>query len=293
MSWALLSVISLLSIPFAGCRAGAVASPEAVAQTYVQAVWARDFAAVYRLLSTDDQAQQAAGAYIAQHGPFEGGMLELARHLAYQIEFSRVQVVVNAGEATVTMHLRVPDGNDSDVSEILGEERRTGPLSVARVQDLKRQLDSLWASGAIDTLEGDQTFRLKQETGRWGIFLNLAEAVRVTFSGAVQGGLPWEFEPLIAEVLLFPGESARVTYRARNLAAHPITGKARQDTTPAEHANALFFAQCFCLLQETLQPGQQELMTAIVRLDRPVSAGTDLRVHYDFYPIEAFPPGGG
>ncbi len=288
----LFSILSLLSILFTSCRPAAAVSPEAAAQAYVQAAWARDFAAVYRLLSADDQARQSEADYVAQNDPFEGGTLELARHLAGHIEFSRVHEEIQGNEATVTMGLRVPDGNDSDVSQILAVEGQSGPLSAERVRELTNQLDRLWATGAIDTVEGDQTIHLKRQAGRWGIYLDLAEAVRVTFSGGVQAGLPWEFEPLTGEVLLLPDESARVTYRARNLAAHEVTGKARESTAPAEYANSLYFAQCFCLLQETLQPGQEARLTAVIRLDGTLPAGAALQVRYDFYPIEAFPPGG-
>jgi hypothetical protein len=253
-------------------------------------VWARDFAAAYDLLSAEDQAQQAEDSYVAQHDPFDGSALALLRHMAGHIEFSGVQVELAGDAATVTMHVRVPDGNDADVSQILYARPNDSPLSEAEVSEQRARLDTLWANGQIDVLEGDYEMALKRQAGRWGVAIGLANAVRVRLSGGVQAGLPWEFGPLVDEVLLFPGQMATVTYRARNLADHAVSGKATEVTLPAEQAGALFFAQCFCLLQETLQPGQEATMVAVLRLDRPLPAGAELSVHYDFYPAEAFPP---
>ncbi|MBI3762346.1 MAG: cytochrome c oxidase assembly protein [Chloroflexi bacterium] len=289
IDFSLVSFVSLLIL--AACQPRPAALPASIAQDYIRAVWARDYVAVYQLLSAEDRAAQPEKDYVAQHDPFAGGTLALAQHAARSIEFSNIVVGENGDRATVVLHVRVPDGNGPELSRILNAETDEASLNAGQIGDLTRQLDDLRAAGKIDFLEGDQTVELRQRDGKWAVFLNLAQAARVTVEGGVKAGLHWEFAPLVGEVRLFPGESARIQYRARNLADRAITAKAEEGTSPAQYANALFFAQCFCLFQETLQPGQEETLAAVIRLDQDLPAGTTLNVRYDFYPIEAFPAG--
>jgi hypothetical protein len=261
-------------------------SPLAAVEEYARAVYARDYASAYDYLSVDDQAVVSKEAYIAQYESFEGAQLEIARRLAARIEFQNPQVTETGDSAMLTVQVRVPDGNASAVAEILDEAGKEG----ADIAALRAKLDELIRSGQLPFLEGDQTFELQRAGGRWGVDLRLREAAFVSFTAGVQAGLPWEFEPLQSSARLLLGDLVHVQYRVKNLSNQTLTGKADEDTLPEALADHLYFLQCFCMLQLTLDPGEEQILTITVTLTEPLPAGkNELEVHYDFYPLEAFP----
>jgi len=276
----------LVAIGLAVLAACSGRSPEAAVEGYARAVYARDYAAAYDYLAADDQVAVSKNAYVAQSETFEGAQLETAQRLAELIEFQNPQVTVSGDTASVTVHVRAPDGNAPAIAEILDEAGQEG----ADVPALRAKVDDLYRSGQLPFLEGDQTFELRRAWGRWGVDLKLREAALVKFSAGVQAGLPWEFEPLQPSARLLPGDTVRAQYRVKNLSDQPLTGKADENTFPEPLADHLYFYQCFCMLQLTLAPGEEQTLTVVVALTKPLPSGQqELQVHYDFYPIGAFP----
>jgi len=276
----------LVTVGLAVLAACSPGSPTDAVEGYARAVYARDYAAAYDYLAADDQAAVSKNAYIAQSESFEGAQLEIAWRLAELIEFQNPQVTVSGDTASVTVHVRAPDGNAPAIAEILDEAGQEG----ADVAALRAKVDELLRSGQAPFLEGDQTFELRRAWGRWGMDLKLREAALVKFSAGVQAGLPWEFEPLQPSARLLPGDTVRAQYRVKNLSDQPLTGKADENTFPEALANHLYFYQCFCMFQLTLAPGEEQTLTVVVALTEPLPRGQqELQVHYDFYPIEAFP----
>jgi hypothetical protein len=268
---------------------GILSSPEAVARQYAATVYARDYERAYDLISAADRGVKPRQEYLRENTPFTGFTLEASLQLASYIEYRNIRVDRQGDRATITAELVVPDGNAEAVQEILlaanGRE-----VPEAERQALLEKLDYFHASGQIPAFEGEQSFTLVREGGRWRIFENWVEAVRVHFSGEVKHGLAWEFEPVQAVVLAKPGETLQTLYRAKNLSDQPITAKARHIDRPEEYRDYLNIVQCFCLIQQTLQPGEAQEMTLVFRVawDVPPEA-KDFYVHYEFYPVELFP----
>ena len=281
-------------VGFSVLAACANRSPLAAIEGYARAVYARDYASAYDFLSADDRAAISKEAYVAQYDSFEGAQLEVAQRLAALIEFQNPQVTESGESATVTAHVRAPDGNAPAVAEILDEASQDG----VEVAALRTRMDDLLGAEQLPFLEGDQTFELRREagplgrraSGGWGVDLGLREAVLVTFTAGVQAGLAWEFEPVQSSARLLLGDLVQVQYRVKNLSDQTLTGKADEDTLPEALAGHLYFLQCFCMLQLTLDPGEEQTLTLVVTLTEPLPTGkNELEVHYDFYPLEAFP----
>lgn len=286
-----LALVGLLLSVAGGCaRAEA---PEEVAAAYGAAVYARDFAAAYNLISEADQEFRAKEEYLRENAPFAGLELEMARKLASFIQFSEVRTDIQGHRATVTTYLRLPDGN-SPVAEELFSRAAEGNLAQGERRDLLAQLQRHYESGRIPVIEAEETFTLVKEGGQWRILLNWAErTVAVSFSGQVKEGLLWSFDPLQEIVWAPPGQTLRAVYRAKNLSDRQITAKAIHTITPAEATDFLEVIQCFCFFQLTLDPGEEQDLPFVfrVRWDVPGEVKA-FHSHYDFYPIEAFPKGG-
>lgn len=279
--------------------------PQQVVQRYAAAVYARDYAGAYELISEADRRYKSREEYLRENGPFEGFTLELARRLAAYIEFREIETEARGDRATVTVKFVVPDGNAEAVREVLfADPLRSEPwpeeLPEAQRKTLLAKLDQLHESGQIPMLEGEQAFDLVKEgldtlrtrpkRGSWRIFENWSAAVVVHFSGVVKDGLPWEFGPAQAEIRAVPGQTVRTVYRAKNLSDQPVTAKACHILEPEEHKAYLETIQCFCFIQDTLGPGEEKEMPLVfrVRWDAPSSVKR-FDVRYEFYPVESFP----
>lgn len=272
-----------------------MSTPPAVVKQYIARVYARDYARAYELISKKDQAVKPRENYLRENDPFSGFILELARRLASHIEYEAIQVEQQGDHVTVTVEGRVPDGNAAAVRQILYADPRAfkewgEELPEAERQASLQKLDRLRKRGQLPMFEVEQTFELVKEQGSWRLFENWRSAVRVHLSGEVKAGLPWEFEPAQQVVRVKPGETARTVYRAKNLSDQVVTAKARHIDKPEESARFMEVVQCFCLIQETLKPGEEKELPLAFRVAWGIPDGvTDLYVHYEFYPIESFP----
>jgi len=282
-----------LGLVFLVNRSGALSTPEAVVQQYMARVYAQDdYQRAYELISTADQAYKSREEYLRENSSFSGFTLEAARQLASYIEYRETRTEKQGdNRATVTVKFVVPDGNAEVVRDILFAAPREGnELPQTERNTLLEKLDRLHASGQIPPFEGEQTFELVKEQDGWRILENWAEAVRVHFSGEVKDGLPWEFEPVQDVVLAKPGETLQTAYRIKNLSGQPVTAKARHTDKPEEYVDFLEIIQCFCFIQQTLQPGEKLELPLVFRVEWDVPPEVkDFYVHYEFYPIESFP----
>ncbi|MBV7337928.1 cytochrome c oxidase assembly protein [Chloroflexi bacterium TSY] len=265
--------------------------PEAVVQHYVASIYAQDYESAYDFISVADKIHKSREDYLRENDSFVGFTLEVARQLASYIEYPDIQVERQGGRATVIAKLIVPDGNADLVREILfAESSDSNELSKLERAALIEKLKHLHENGQLPTFETVQTFELTKERGTWWIMENWAEAVRVHFSAELKDGLEWEFEPVQQIVRTKPGETLQTTYRAKNLSSQPITAKARHIDRPEEHLDSLDILQCFCFIQQTLQPGEEVELPLAFRIDWDVpSEAKDFYVHYEFYPVDSFP----
>jgi hypothetical protein len=265
-----------------------LAAPETVVREYVTNVYAREYRQVYHFLSAKDKEYKSLEEYLRENSSFTGHPLEVSRKLASYIQFDEIQVDKQGDHATATVDFVIPDGNSSVVREILFTDENE--LTKAELHGLLGKLDRLYQEGQIPTIKGQQSFELVRENGSWRIFENWAEAIRVHFSSEVKNGLPWEFEPVQEVVLAKPGETVRAVYRAKNSSHQSVTAKARHIDGPQEYINSLNIIQCFCLIQQTLGPGEEMEMPVVFRVAWDVAPEVkDFYILYEYYPIESFP----
>ena len=97
--------------------------------------------------------------------------------------------------------------------------------------------------------------------------------VTVQFNADVNSALPWTFRPAQREVKVRVGESALAFYRARNDSDVPVTGTATFNVTPLKAGLYFVKVDCFCFVEQTLQPGEE--------IDMPVSFYVDPEIETD------------
>lgn len=124
----------------------------------------------------------------------------------------------------------------------------------------------------------------------------------VRFDANKARALPWRFEPAQRAVEVRVGESALIFYRAVNLASTPVTGTATFNVTP-EAAGAYFNKiDCFCFVEQRLEPGQVVDMPVTFFIDPAIEQDASAKgvrqitLSYTFFPAQEGPlaaAGGG
>lgn len=112
--------------------------------------------------------------------------------------------------------------------------------------------------------------------------------IKVQFITRNAQGIPWQFEPIINEIEVHPGEMKVVSFYAKNNASHDIIGQAVPSVSPGMAANYFHKIECFCFTQQPLAAGKDVEMGLqfYVDLDLPSDINT-LTLSYTLYDITA------
>jgi len=119
----------------------------------------------------------------------------------------------------------------------------------------------------------------------------IARTMVVEFDANAGPGLPWTFVPVQRRVTVKIGEEAIAFYRAVNHSAKPVTGSAVFNVTPGLAGQYFSKIQCFCFIEQTLQPGQSIDMPVVFFVDPAIAADKDLAMletitlSYTFYRV--------
>jgi hypothetical protein len=265
-------------------------SPDEVALAYVRAVYAHDYASAWEFISATDKQSKTRQAYLAENPSWTGLQGELATTLAGWIQFSQVKLDIVDERATLKVQVQAPNGNQPEVYQILQAAAGQVELTTAERGDLFKRLENMYAAHQIEILEGDQSFTLVREASGWRLSLGWDEAIVVKLTAEVSPDLDWEFYPLQTEVRVLPGETLAATYRAVNRSDQPITAKGKHIILPEAYKEYFTTLQCFCFIQQTLQPGESQDMKLVFRIDYDLPAGVqEFENKYIFYPIASFP----
>ncbi len=300
--FARVGLVAAAAMAFAVCPgfSGAVAAEDTarfrdLVSRYLRAVYAQDYAEAYRYVSQRDRLAKSEAAYLKENPSFTGAARELARGLAGRIQVGPLSSDVRGDSATVRFDITLPDANSPELQKLFAgfDPDELNRLTPEGRRNILETLDAMSRAGRLPTIAGEESLDLLREEGRWSIFRNWDEAVKVFFHAEVKEGLPWAFEPLQKMVLARPGETLHAAYRARNLSDRAVTGKARHVDTPKEAAaKYLNVIQCFCFLRETLEPGQAKELPLVFRVDWDVPRENgEFHVTYQFYPSDRFPDG--
>jgi cytochrome c oxidase assembly protein subunit 11 len=113
--------------------------------------------------------------------------------------------------------------------------------------------------------------------------------VTVSFTGDVNGGMPWAFYPKQNRIEARVGETYLAFFEAQNLSDKPITGRATFNVSPEPWGPYFVKIQCFCFNEQTLQPGEKVEMPVTFYLDpalaedRLLSKMSDVTLSYTFF----------
>jgi cytochrome c oxidase assembly protein subunit 11 len=118
--------------------------------------------------------------------------------------------------------------------------------------------------------------KAKVDDSRW---------VTVQFTTSVMPGLGWNFYPKQSSIKLHPGQIETVTFVAKNTTNEVVVGRAVPSVTPGIGAKNLKKIECFCFVQQTLQPGEEKDMPLRFFIDPELPEDVpEMTLSYAFFP---------
>ena len=130
-----------------------------------------------------------------------------------------------------------------------------------------------------------------QVTGDAAVEILPNHPVRVRFDANTTPALNWRFEAVDAPVTLNPGEEVVINYRATNLGDTASAGTSTYNVTPVKAGPHFMKIDCFCFIEQTLQPGESVLMPVRFYIDPDIASepGTadidEIILSYTFFPV--------
>ena len=115
--------------------------------------------------------------------------------------------------------------------------------------------------------------------------------VRVRFDANINPALEWRFEAVNAPVTLNPGEEVVINYRATNIGDAESTGTSTYNVTPVKAGPHFMKIDCFCFVEQTLQPGESVLMPVRFYIDPDIARESntadvdEIILSYTFFPV--------
>ena len=213
---------------------------------YGRAIYRYDAAAIYRLAFAADRRVKGEETVRAQVGAPTGFALDIIRHLALFMEAKPVDTRLSGNRATISLKLTLPDANAPDIRMLARDwdETALDALADSERAQVLRKLDELHERRKLPVVEGQETFELVKEGGGWRLVLDWGGAIPVRFTASTAKTPALEITTTPAEIRAKPGESFRVTLRAKNVSGHEVTTRVGHRITPERTSWRCCSARC-------------------------------------------------
>ena len=103
--------------------------------------------------------------------------------------------------------------------------------------------------------------------GEAGSDLILDRTVKVRFDASLEQGMPWTFKPVVHSMEIRIGETGLAYYEAHNPTSRPVAGTASFNVFPYAAGGYFTKIECFCFIEQVLQPGETVLMPVSFYVD--------------------------
>ncbi len=91
--------------------------------------------------------------------------------------------------------------------------------------------------------------------------------IKVQFLATNNATMPWQFKPVLTEVIAHPGEVKQISYFAKNASPRDMVAQAVPSLTPFEATNYFIKTECFCFTQQPLASGEETQMGLVFQID--------------------------
>jgi hypothetical protein len=232
--------------------------PAQVIQTYLRAIYARDFIDAYQFISSEDRKLRDLNRYVQQRGAFTGFTLLVARKISESIQITVVNKDGPANRARVEIRYRVPDPNKIAPLVLNWDAFRLNALPDSERSAILAALEGKKHDGAMEMIEGREKFELVKEGDEWRIFLNWAAGVNIPLRLDLSKAPELDVRPSRNDIFVQPGEFFDINLKIKNPTARSITVRVAHLVEPRDVADYLDVVQCGFLLPVTIGPGKEQ-----------------------------------
>jgi cytochrome c oxidase assembly protein subunit 11 len=117
--------------------------------------------------------------------------------------------------------------------------------------------------------------------------VDASRSVTMEFDVNVRSGLPWTFRPLEKSVRFHPGELVQVEFEVINNSDTALTGQAIPSWGPQVVGRHFRKLECFCFVQQTLQPGEVRRMPVVFVVETTIPDDVNyVTMSYTFFEVE-------
>ena len=120
----------------------------------------------------------------------------------------------------------------------------------------------------------------------------LNKTIKVRFDASKAKDMRWNFTPMQNEVEVKIGETALIFYEAHNPTNETISGQASFNVFPFSAGNYFSKIDCFCFVEQTLEPGERVKMPVTFYIDPELAEDRDaqftkvITLSYTFYELD-------
>lgn len=124
----------------------------------------------------------------------------------------------------------------------------------------------------------------------------LDREITIRFDANVASDLPWDFKPVQRDVKIRIGETAQISYTARNMFKAPARGRATFNVSPPTAGAYFNKVECFCFTDTELKPGETMDMPVVFFIDPEIVNVPELKntetitLSYTFFSIDGDEP---
>ena len=104
----------------------------------------------------------------------------------------------------------------------------------------------------------------------------LARTMEIKLVAKVDNLLEWEFKVLQETINIKIGENKIINYEGKNLSDRIITSTANFVASPESIYPYLVKTECFCFIEQTLNPGESKIFTMVFYLDPSLDSDSNL-----------------
>jgi hypothetical protein len=265
--------------------------PAALAQSYLRALYARDFSAAYGYVSSDDRRARNLTQYLRQRAPFNGFALEVARLLASMIEVHVVSAQVAATRMLLTVRYSAPD--PERISALLRgwNAYQLNSLPLGERREIIEAIHKQKRDQALAMISGEEKLTLVREGHQWRIFLDWARGVTIPFRAILTeatGASNLDVSLSRTQAIVQPGDLFEVDLKIKNRTQEVMVIRIGHLVHPTALADYLQIVQCGFLLPIKLEPGMEHEYSATYLLRGSLPDGVrQLNLDYDFRPVRA------
>jgi cytochrome c oxidase assembly protein subunit 11 len=113
-------------------------------------------------------------------------------------------------------------------------------------------------------------------------------SVTVQLVAANAEGMPWQFRPVVASLVVHPGAVNNVEYYAKNVTANDMVAQAVPSFVPSRSAQYFHKTECFCFRRQPLKAGEETKLAIQFIVDQELPADvSNITLSYTIFDVTA------